>query len=939
MNRALNRQVRQVVEVRQDGWFIEGKPHVILCASLFYFRIPRMYWKERLRQVKEAGYQAIDVYFPWNYHEPEYGVWDFAGEKDAAAFLQAAAEAGLWVIARPGPYICSEWDGGGLPAYLIADGEARLRQNDPRYLRDVARWYDRIMPILRDHELGRQGTVIAVQLENELDFFGCDDPRGYMSALRDMALGHGIAVPLVACAGQGNLFRATGHAERVMPTCNFYPDDRDPEFEEKVLHYHRRLAELGYPLSVTETNRAHFLLRRLLAAGSKLIGPYLQVSGTNFGFTNAVNNWGDPLAFLTTDYDFHGMIASTGETREEYDEGRLLAGIVRTFGAALALAKPAPGVVQADGSLPACAGMRYALRLEGGGWLLSLPNVGEAAGKVVLRGERGDYPVRTALVVDRRRCPLLPYEVPLAHWGLEGRIAYATAELFHAERADGFCALVFAADGEAEVALQLEGISRILADRAEAVRQERGCLIASKTDRASADIELADGTILRIVLLDRPLALRFRGLDGQGNPVQIGDRRTDGGTAAAPAGADWAVSAWTTHAGASRFVRDVPPGEPLALEKNGVYRGYGWYEWSGQADLPAGETIGLLLRGASDVLSVHADGRYEGTYLPGGRSVYVPLAEPLRRDLVIRAEIWGHSNFDDVLLPSLRLASTKGLSGLMAVRKVHDLSRNMRFRPCGPVPADGGLPQTAGDPDDCAVIGWGGWISTDAVETGLYSKTFMPDAQASSWVLHLDGLQARCVVFVNGQCAGEADLTDPCVDLTPFVRPGKEAILSLYLERRYRRPAGAVKLYEGIPLTGLRIRHADERQLRQHAEAGRPHAVRAEFPLELPPGALAWLHGSMTAADGAKPVVMRVQGRNAKVTILLDGRAAGRIWLPCANVRPRLTGGAQDHAVLPVSSAGGSVRLAVLVEAVEREDGAVIEAIELSAANASERGT
>ena len=936
MNRTLN---RQVVEVNQNGWFIEGKPQIILCASLFYFRIPRMFWKERLRQVKAAGYQAIDVYFPWNYHEPEYGVWDFAGEKDVGAFLQAAKEEGLWVIARPGPYICSEWDGGGLPAYLIADDQVRLRQNDPRYLSAVARWYEQIMPILRNYELGRQGTVIAIQLENELDFFGCDDPHGYISTLRDMALRYGITVPLIACAGQGNLYRATGHAERVMPTCNFYPNDLDPEFEEKVLYYHRRLAERGYPLSVTETNRSHFLLRRLLAVGSKLIGPYLQVSGTNFGFTNAVNNWGDPLAFLTSDYDFHGMIASSGEIRPEYDEGRLLSGIIRTFGASLALAKPVPGVVQVDTLLPECAGMRYALQLEGGGYLLSLPNVGESPGKVTLRGQDGAFPVQTEFIVHRKQCPLLPYEVPLTHWGLEGRIAYATAELFHAEWVNRQCTLVFAADAEAEISLDLEGVSHIQAHQAEVIRRDRGYLIVSKSDQASATIQLANGTTLRVVLLRKPLAKRFRGLDGQGNPVWIQEEKTYDWTPAAPRDVAWAVSVWKTDADAAQFIREIHPGEPLALEKAGVYRGYGWYEWNGQASISAGETVGLLLRGASDVLSVYADERYEGTYLPGGSSVYVPLAEPLNRNLVIRAEIWGHSNFDDMLLPSLRLASTKGLNGLMAVHKVHDVSRNMFFRPCQPVPAGGGFPQTDGNRDDCAVIGWGGWLSTAEVETGLYSKTFIPHEKASSWVLHVDGLQARVVVFVDGKCAGEVNRADPYLDLTPFIRPGKEATLSLYLERKYRQPAGSVKLFEGVPLTGFRIHHAEERQLWQHAEAALPQAVQAVLPLQVLPGALAWMHGFMPVAGGAKNVVMRVKGRNAKVTILLDGRVAGRIWLPCVRVRPRFAGGSQDHAVLPVSSAGTYVRLAVLVEAVEREDRAVIEAIEFSEANTLEWGT
>jgi len=291
---------------------------------------------------------------------------------------------------------------------------------------------------------------------------------------------------------------------------------------------------------------------------------------------------------------------------------------------------------------------------------------------------------------------------------------------------------------------------------------------------------------------------------------------------------------------------------------------------------------------------VYADGRYEGTHVPGGSSVHVPLAEPLGRRLVIRAEIWGHSNFDDMLLPSLRLASVKGLNGVMAVRKVHDLSRNMLFRPCGPVSPGGGFPQEDGDLDDCAVIGWGGWISTDGIERGLYSKAFVPHEKASSWVLHFDGLQARCIVFVNGQCAGEVNLTDPYVDIGPFVRPGEEALLSLYLERQYRRPAGTVKLYEGVQLTGIRIRHADERELREHAEMCLSRAVRAEFPLAFAPGTLSWLHGSFPVAGGVKNVVMRVKGRNAKVTVLLDGRVAGRIWLRGARVRARFAGGSQE---------------------------------------------
>jgi beta-galactosidase len=138
------------------------------------------------------------------------------------AFLKLAADEGLWVMARPGPYICSEWDGGGLPAYLNTRPGLQLRQNDPGYLGQVGRWFDRILPIIRDQQVDQGGTLIAVQLENELDFFDCHDPQGYIAALRDMALAHGITVPLIACAGQGDLYRASGYAEGVLPSVNIY---------------------------------------------------------------------------------------------------------------------------------------------------------------------------------------------------------------------------------------------------------------------------------------------------------------------------------------------------------------------------------------------------------------------------------------------------------------------------------------------------------------------------------------------------------------------------------------------------------------------------------------------------------------------------------------------------------------------------------------------
>lgn len=180
------------VMLTREGISIRGEKRILLCASLFYFRIPRDEWEDRIRKLKASGYNCADVYFPWNYHETAPGQWDFGGDRDAEEFLRLLESNGLFVIARPGPYICSEWDGGGIPAWVLTDRTLRIRQNDPDYLGHVRRWYEKILPVIAAHQADKGGSVILMQLENELDFYDCDDSRGYMDALRGMAREMGI---------------------------------------------------------------------------------------------------------------------------------------------------------------------------------------------------------------------------------------------------------------------------------------------------------------------------------------------------------------------------------------------------------------------------------------------------------------------------------------------------------------------------------------------------------------------------------------------------------------------------------------------------------------------------------------------------------------------------------------------------------------------------
>ena len=242
-----------------------------------------------------------------------------------------------------------------------------------------------------------------VQLENELDFFDCEDRPGYLTALRDQAVGHGITVPLIACAGQGDIAGATGDVPGIVAACNFYPDDDSPHIEEEVRRYAALLAERDLPLLVTETNRRHRTLRRLLASGASLIAPYLQSSGWNFGFSPSTGNWGDPGSFMSHDYDFGGYVSPTGAERREYAEAQVLARVISALGSRVALATSTMSRVEVTSDFPTSSSVS-ALDLDGGGQLIAVPNLGEADGRAVVGG------VSVAVAADS--CPLMLVDLP-----------------------------------------------------------------------------------------------------------------------------------------------------------------------------------------------------------------------------------------------------------------------------------------------------------------------------------------------------------------------------------------------------------------------------------------------------------------------------------------------------------------------------------------------
>jgi len=162
------------LSIEQDTFLLDGQPFRILSGAMHYFRVHPQYWRDRLLKLKAMGLNTLETYVAWNLHEPQNGKFDFSGWLDLEAYIRLAGELGLYVIVRPGPYICAEWEFGGLPAWLLADPAMQLRCVYPPYIEAVGEYFNELIPRLAKLQSTRGGSVIAVQVENEYGSYGND---------------------------------------------------------------------------------------------------------------------------------------------------------------------------------------------------------------------------------------------------------------------------------------------------------------------------------------------------------------------------------------------------------------------------------------------------------------------------------------------------------------------------------------------------------------------------------------------------------------------------------------------------------------------------------------------------------------------------------------------------------------------------------------------
>lgn len=167
-----------------DNFYLDGEPYTIISGAMHYFRIPKEYWYDRLLKLKECGFNTVETYTCWNLHEPKEGVFDFSGNLDIVKYIELAEELGLKVILRPGPYICAEWEFGGLPAWLLTHKDIPLRCYNDEFLSLVRRYYTELLGRVRPHLAKNGGGIIMLQVENEYGSYG--DDKKYLRAIADI---------------------------------------------------------------------------------------------------------------------------------------------------------------------------------------------------------------------------------------------------------------------------------------------------------------------------------------------------------------------------------------------------------------------------------------------------------------------------------------------------------------------------------------------------------------------------------------------------------------------------------------------------------------------------------------------------------------------------------------------------------------------------------
>ena len=305
-------------------FLLDGKPFVIKAAEIHYTRIPAEYWEHRIQLCKALGMNTICIYAFWNIHEQKPGEFDFSGQNDIAAFCRLAQKYDMYIMLRPGPYVCSEWEMGGLPWWLLKKDDIKLRTNDPYFLERTKLFMNEIGKQLADLQITKGGNIIMVQVENEYGSYATD--KEYIANIRDIVKGAGFTdVPLFQCDWSSNF--QNNALDDLVWTINFGTGANIDEQFKKL-----KEVRPNTPLMCSEfwsgwfdhwgrkheTRDAETMvsgLKDMLDRGISF-SLYMTHGGTTFGHWGGANS--PAYSAMCSSYDYDAPISEAGWTTPKY---------------------------------------------------------------------------------------------------------------------------------------------------------------------------------------------------------------------------------------------------------------------------------------------------------------------------------------------------------------------------------------------------------------------------------------------------------------------------------------------------------------------------------------------------------------------------------------------------------------------------------------------
>ncbi|MGH9402698.1 MAG: beta-galactosidase [Terriglobia bacterium] len=427
----------QIIRYDSDCFTVRNRDTFIHSGCFHYCRCPRGLWQDRLTKFKQAGFNTIETYVFWNYHEPVEGRVNLDEFED---FVKLVGGMGFYLIVRPGPYVCAEWDAGGFPHWIIAR-QFPLRSAAPESIQTSRRWYDAVLPVIERHTITNGGPIIIIQIENEYDYWGQVPPpekTQYLTALAQMVWNAGIDIPIITnwCKEARN--NSNPIMARITDTADFYPRWDIVKGTVGRLGELRK-AESGSPLGVTELQGGWFsqfggklsvdqpgvdaaqlnmLAKTMIEQGVTFFSYYMGFGGTNF-------DWAGKN--LTTTYDYAAPIREPGGLWEKYYAARGIGEFLKEYGPLVARAQAL------DGAQSTNAAVSVTERANGKSGFLFVRENANSLQQYNLTFPDPSSPSHRPITVPRegqltlgpREMKMLPVQVPFPG----GQLRYTTAEV------------------------------------------------------------------------------------------------------------------------------------------------------------------------------------------------------------------------------------------------------------------------------------------------------------------------------------------------------------------------------------------------------------------------------------------------------------------------------------------------------------------------------